>query len=425
MRFPAYDIIMMALPRWDGPYSSTAYSMAKELSRHTRVFYVDNPISVKDYLVHRNRPEYRRRRNALFFGSDFFVAPDADFPNLFALTPRATLPINWIWPGRIYDLLARVNDMAVASTLNHLIRIFGIRRYVLINSFNPIYGRFMSLRVKPALSVYQCVDDMSQAPYMKKHGANLENQCIADADFTLVTSSELKRLKSLYSDRVFLLPNAADVGLFRQAIQSPLPRPRDLAVIPEGKKVITYMGNICQRLDYELLKKIAKAHDDKFLLMIGPAARKDYISSGLASMPNVVFTGKKNIDELPAYLQHSNCCIIPFLCNQLTRSIYPLKINEYLSAGRPVVTTNFSEDILSFDGVARVARNHDEFLTLINKAMLEDNELMKVKRAAFSASNSWEARAHQFIDLTVEFLKQRNGGGGKPARGTTVQAAYG
>jgi glycosyltransferase involved in cell wall biosynthesis len=221
-----------------------------------------------------------------------------------------------------------------------------------------------------------------------------------------------------------LLPNAANVNLFRQAMKESLPVPPEIAAL-NGKKVICYTGNICQRLDYELLKKVALFHGDKILLMVGPMARKDYETSGLSKLPNVVFTGPKKIHELPAYLQHSHCCIIPFLCNQLTKSIYPLKINEYLSAGKPVVTTNFSEDILSFQDVADVSKNHTEFVNLIEKAIGEDSDSAKIERMLFSSSNNWEARAHHFIDLTVEFLKHNDRRAGKPERRERTEPTYG
>jgi glycosyltransferase involved in cell wall biosynthesis len=425
MRFLDYDIVMMALPRWDGPYSSTAYSLAKELSRHTRVFYIDNPVSIKEYFKKRNLPEINRRKNALFSGTDIFTTPDAAYPNLFAVTPRVTLPINWLPKGFIYDTLSRVNDAALGSALNHVLRIFGIKRYILINSFNPLFGKYLSLRIKPMLNVYQSVDDIRSAPYMEKHGPRLENEAIAKADFTIVTSSELQRLKSAYSQNVFLLPNAANTTLFRKAIKEDLPMPYELQKISPDKKIICYTGNICQRLDYELLKKVAIAHSDKILLMIGPLARKDYETSGLSKLPNVIFTGKKKIEELPAYLKYSHCCIIPFLCNQNTKSIYPLKINEYLSAGKPVVTTNFSEDIMGFKQIAGISENHNEFIKLVGKAIDEDTETNKIERMVFSASNNWEARAHHFIDLTVEFLKRYDRGAGKPERKQRTQAIYG
>lgn len=424
-RFPGYDIIMMALPRWDAPYSSAAWSLAKELAQHTRVFYVDNPVTVKEYFQNRHTPEMKRRKEALFLESDFFTVPDLANPNLFTITPRVTLPINWLPEGRIYRSLARLNDKAVASTLNHLLRIFGVRRYILVNSFNPLIGVNLPLTVKPLMTIYQSVDDIRHAPYMAKHGARLENEWIGKSDLTLVTSSELKRTKSAYSKNVFFLPNAADASLFRQAVKDDLPPPSELATLPEGRRIITYMGNICQRLDYDLLRKTALAHADKTLLMIGPVDKTDSGVSKLSGLQNVVFTGPKKLTELPAYLKYSHCCIIPFLCNVLTKSIYPLKVNEYLSAGKPVVATNFSEDISGFKPVVNLSDSHDLFIQMVGSSIANDNESGKIQRMLFAASNTWEARAHHFIDLTVEFLKQHDRRTGEPDRRKWSKTLYG
>jgi teichuronic acid biosynthesis glycosyltransferase TuaH len=424
-RFPGYDIIMMALSRWDAPYSSAAWSLAQGLSRHTRVFYVDNPVTIKEYLMNRDTPEMKRRKEALFLGSDFFVVPDERNPNLFAVTPRITLPVNWLPKGLLYNVCSRLNDTIMQNALDHLLRIFAIKNYVLVNSFNPLIGHDLSLKVKPLLTVYQSVDDIRQAPYLRKHGPRLENEWIRKADFTLVTSSELKRAKSIHSSKVFLLPNAADATLFRQALRDDLPMPEEIRKLPKEKKIITYVGNVCQRLDYELLKKIATVHADKTLLMIGPVTKNNHGVSRLKSSGNVVFAGPKKITELPGFLKFSDCCIIPFLCNQLTKSIYPLKINEYLSAGRPVVTTRFSEDITGFESVVRISRNHDEFIDLISQSIEADTESRKIQRMLFAASNTWEARAHSFIDLTVDFLKHYDRRTGEPNRRKWPQTLYG
>ncbi len=393
------DIIMLALPRWDGPYSSTAFSMAKELSRYSRVFYVDNPFTAKDYFANRKSKQIRKRRNALLFGRDIFFRPDEKYPNLIAVSPRFTLPINWLPKGMVYNFLSRINDSILQLALTETIKEFRLTNYIFINSFNPLFGRFFSSSLSPSLTIYHCVDDISQSEYISKHGTELEESTIRKADITLVTSTELMRLKSQYSRHVYNLPNAADVNLFQRAVKEDLPVPAEIKDIVSKRKIITYAGNICHRLDYELLVKLANSNSDKTLLMIGPFANENYKKAGLDKLPNVIFTGRKSIDELPYYFKYSDCCIIPFLCIPLTRSIYPLKINEYLSAGKPVVTTNFSADIANFGEVAYVAVNHEDFIHGVDKVISTDDANMQRARIAYSANNSWEARAKQFWDI--------------------------
>jgi glycosyltransferase involved in cell wall biosynthesis len=409
MSTPDYDIIMLALPRWDGPYSSTAYSLAKELSLHTRVFYIDNPFTYKDYFRGKSTEQIARRKRALLRGEDIFSSPESNYPRLTAVTPRLMLPINWLPAGRIYDLLSSFNDRVLGRALEKIIRTYDVKRFIFINSFNPLFGRRLPAGFKPDLTVYHSVDDISQSEYVAKHGTYLEEEQIRKADLTVVTSSELRRLKSAISPQVHLLPNAADVSLFQRAMKEDLPVPEEILKIGPVKKIICYTGNICHRLDYELLVKIAKNNPDKVLLMIGPLANDNYRKAGLDKMENVVFAGRKKITELPAYLKYSHCCIIPFLCNPLTRSIYPLKINEYLSAGKPVVTTNFSADIATFGEVAAVSGDHAEFLANIEKVIAEDNGHQRTQRMQYAAGNNWSGRAAQFIDIINSCKNGRKG----------------
>jgi glycosyltransferase involved in cell wall biosynthesis len=116
-------------------------------------------------------------------------------------------------------------------------------------------------------------------------------------------------------------------------------------------------------------------------------------------MPNVVFAGPRKINELPPYLQYFDCAIIPFRKNTLTNSIYPLKINEYLAAGKPVISTNFSADINSFSDVAYVVNTDDEFLHAIDKAIEEDNDERKQARLKVAEQNTWTVRVKQFWDI--------------------------
>jgi teichuronic acid biosynthesis glycosyltransferase TuaH len=401
---PDYDLIILALPRWDGLYSSTAYSLAKELSRHTRVFYVDNPFTLKDYISQGKTENILKRRNALLYGTDAFAIPDPAFPDLITVTPRLVLPINWLPPGKIYNFLSHRNDGIIFQVFEQLIKKYAVKRFVFINSFNPLFGKYFPKRFKPALRLYHCVDDISKSEYISKHGTYLESEMVKKADLTLVTSMELKKLKSKESPEVYYHPNAADVELFQKALGN-LPKPVEMITVPEASKVIFYMGNICHRLDYELLQKIVLNNPDKYLVMVGPRTNDNYKKAGLDRQSNVIFTGRKNLEELPAFIKYSHCCIIPFLCIPLTKSIYPLKINEYLSAGKPVVTTNFSEDIAKFAGIAQVSASHEDFLLNIDKAIATDSPEKAAERTRYAAGNNWKARAIELIEIVNSKIK--------------------
>lgn len=402
-----YDVIMFALPRWDGQYSSTAFSLAQALSQHTRVFYIDNPFTWKDFLLNGKSKQIQRRRDALMGSGSPFSKPIAGNDNLIVVTPQLVLPINWMPTGRIYAAFSKRNERVVYKVLSKLISTYNVERFVFVNSFNPLFLSRLSDEVRPLLTVYHCVDDISKSDYIAKHGTRLEREAIKHADLTLVTSRELKRVKERESKRVYYLPNAANVELFRQAFDGNTSRPAELKQIPPKQKIILYMGNICQRLDYDLLVKLARAHSDKTLVMVGPQTNPGYRTSGLSSLSNVLFTGPKDLTELPAFVAASACCIIPFLCIPLTKSIYPLKINEYLAGGKPVVTTNFSEDIATFAGVAKVSENHDEFISGVSDEINNDSPGKAKERVEYAAANNWNTRALQMLEIFEENINNR------------------
>jgi teichuronic acid biosynthesis glycosyltransferase TuaH len=391
------DIICLTLSRWDDEISSPSLSLAKEFAKNNRVFYIDHPFSWKDYFTYRRSDAIQSRKEALLQGKNIYLHPPSLPENITVVNSRLTLPINFLPPGKIYQRLSRYNDKIVLNTIRQVIHDFKLKDFIYINFFDPYFVRKLPPDINPLKTVYQCMDDISQVEYSNRHGKKLEAEIVKNFDYTLCTSNELTRLMKANSGNAFFHPNAADIDNFKRAFSEDLPIPDELKKYDQ--KIIGYTGSIEYRTDFELLKKIALQHKDKILFLIGPIRSNEPKEIGLEELPNVVFAGPRKITELPAYLKYFDCAIIPFRKTILTKSIYPLKINEYLSAGKPVIATHFSEDIYTFRDVAYIAEDHDEFLQLIDKA-INENSFEKIRqRMAVAETNTWTARVEQFWEI--------------------------
>ena len=401
------DIIYYTLFPWDNAYSSVSLSFTREFAKNHRVFYINPPYTVMDVARGRNDKMVKERLGDQFRRKTRYEQiPNLD--NVIAVHPPMVLPINFLAAGSgSYGRLQRWNSEVVFKAVEQVVRDYQLKDYIFLNCFNPFHGAVLPRpRFRPLLNIYQCIDDMYEEDYTAKHAARLEEKAIAEADIALVTSRNLHKLKARHNPNTHILHNAMEPKFFKKAMEESLPRPKELQGV--SGKVIGFTGNINEyRLNYELIKAVATHHSDKTLCMVGPLNSNDYIEHGLDKMPNVIFTGGKHISELPNYLQHFDCTIIPFHCNRLTASVYPLKINEYLAAGKPAISTNFSEDIQSFKKDIYLADNQEAFLQLIDRAIAEDNEQRRQERVATAFTNTWEVRVQQFWDIVETHLAKR------------------
>ena len=397
------DIIYFTLFPWDNAYSSVSLSFTREFAKNNRVFYINHPYSVKDFVGNLNDPLAKQRTPSLLKDQMRYEKIPGLPDNVIAVHPPLTIPINWMADGKAYKTLHQYNNNKVLKTIRKVIKDYNIQNYIYLNCYNPYYAPVLPESFSPLLNIYQCIDDMMEETYTAKHGHRLEEEAIRQADVAVVTSTNLWKLKSPLNPNTHVLHNAVDINIFKNAVEQTYPKPKEIEHI--DKPIIGFTGNMDpHRIDYNLLKSIALKHHDKVLLLVGPINSDTYTQVGLDKVPNIISTGPKNIKELPQYLQHSDCTIIPFLCNKLTASIYPLKINEYLASGKPVVSTSFSDDIRGFRDVIYLAENESDFLNQIDRAIDENNEAKKLARIEVANQNTWTARVSQFWDIVDKHL---------------------
>ena len=236
--------------------------------------------------------------------------------------------------------------------------------------------------------VYDCMD--FHEGFSNTGGSIIaqEKQMIEDADVVITSSFALYDSVKDVATQSILLRNAADYQHFCD-------RPQEVYEDPEGRKIIGYYGAIAEWFDIELVAKIAQRFSDCLILLIG----EDTVCAGsrLGTFANVECTGEVPYDKLPFYLHSFHVCMLPFRITPLTKATNPVKLYEYLSAGKPVVTVNLPE-MTQFEGLIQVSEDDQEFLNHIGSFIHGSNPSDDVDhRKEFARVQTWEHRAHAFI----------------------------
>jgi glycosyltransferase involved in cell wall biosynthesis len=159
---------------------------------------------------------------------------------------------------------------------------------------------------------------------------------------------------------------------------------------------IGYVGALQSiRLDMDLLHHIAKSRPEWTIVLVGPEDN-EFTASALHQLPNVIFTGSRDISELPAYINSFDVCLNPQLLNEVTIGNYPRKIDEYLAVGKPVVATQ-TDAMSVFSEHVYLGKTHEDYIILIEKALQENSASRAEERRIFASSHTWENSVGQIF----------------------------
>lgn len=394
------NIIIFSQMQFDGRLESTNYTMARYLAKNNFVYFVDRPFTWRDYIQYKDTPEYKIRKPHFFSSTNNII--QTEIPNLKIVISPPVPSINMLPEGWLYRIGLRVNELIVAARLKKVIRKFNITDYIYINSYNYTYPTFHNL-IKPALTVYHCVDPLIEI-YQLRHGLISEDIVVKSVDLVICTSKELRNNKLKLNPNSYFIPNAANIRHSQKALDPLLPVANILSGI--GKPVIGYFGNIERRIDYKLLIEISAQNADKNFVLVGPIS-KEYVDDSIYNAPNIFVKGAVPYDQMPSVLKGFDVAIIPFKKDEVSNSIFPLKLFEYLGSGKPAVSSDFNPDLQEFTGdTVAYCQTAEEFTRAINEALKDTPELQQ-KRLAVAAENTWEHRIIEIEKLLALNLKKR------------------
>lgn len=362
-------ILCLAAANWEGMWARAQQFMTIFARRGNRVIYVDPPIT---YLSPLKNPALRGQANGRLRRAE---------ENIYIYSPPVILPF-----GNMYRKINWLNQRNISAGLKKVYRELGLKPTIcwtyLPNTVDLPLPEYVTL-------VYDCADEHTAFPGLinKETVARMERELFARAGAALASARELYLRKKDFAPALVVVPNGADTKHFNSAQQPGLAAPEEMAALP--RPVIGYIGAVSPWLDQELLLAAARAHPEWSVAVIGPV---DTGVAPLAALPNVRLLGRKDYGELPAYLKSFDVAVIPFKLNELTLGVNPVKLYEYLAAGKPVVSSDLPE-VRPFSPLVSIARDPDEFVKKVEQELAGDSPEKTAGRLRVAEQNSWEARA--------------------------------
>ncbi|MFC1453220.1 glycosyltransferase [Verrucomicrobiota bacterium] len=282
---------------------------------------------------------------------------------------------------------------------------------VLIN-YVPVLAEAM--RGWPGRTVYHCVDRWDRFEmYDSELMSRTDERCCRLADVVIASSRDLyDRCRERHPD-VRLVNHGVDYEHFSAPLRDDGPgasgAPEDL---PEGP-IVGFFGLLSEWVDQDLLVGLARELPGCRLVLIG---RADVPVDRLRREENIVLTGPKPFAELPPYVSRFDAGVIPFVVNELTVAVNPVKLREMLAAGCPVISTALPE--VAECGAARAgigavvtARNAEEFVARVRERL--DAPLTWEQKRSISAlvrGETWEAKVREIVGIVGEAPTQPDGG---------------
>ncbi len=377
------DIVIVGQQPWDVEIGSTCKNIALEFSRLNRVLYVNSPLDRITLIREKNTPRVQHRL-AVVKGKLEGIVPIKN--NLWSFYPDCVIEsINWFKNAPVFNYINKINNKKFAQAIKRAINVLGFKDFILFNDNELFRAFYLKEYLTPALSIYYFRDFMLAYKYWKFHGTRLEPELIAKSDLCIANSMHFANYTRRYNPNSFCVGTGCDLKLFDHRIVRAIPED----VLPIAHRIIGYVGALMSlRLDIDLLIWLAEQRPQWSIVLVGPMDEK-FKQCRLHEIKNVFFLGAKQVDELPAYINSFDVCINPQVVNEVTIGNYPLKIDEYLAMGKPVVATK-TEAMSIFADHTYLASNRSEYLSLTEKALNDDNATLHAERTAFAATHSWE-----------------------------------
>jgi len=325
-----------------------------------------------------------------FYGAHPLVDKDIEICEFVSLTLCIINLDNYEVKKKLFDILDRKSGLKI-------IRLQSIDLATTIDELKAFQEKGYSI-------LYEYIDELTPqiTGNIPKFVFDRHDYVLKNEDISIIATADklFEQVKPYRTRNMDMITNGVDYehwNLDRNLLECP----QDIQdIINENKIIIGYHGALAQWIDYDLLKQIAE--DERFILLIIGYEHDDHMKeSGLLAYKNVKYIGSKPYSELSRYAAFYDIAILPFLVNDITKSVSPVKIFEYMAQQKPIISYALPE-CLKYESCL-IAHNQQEFINNINKSIeLRFNEDYCNVLKQEALENTWQAITKKTIDLVEE-----------------------
>jgi glycosyltransferase involved in cell wall biosynthesis len=290
---------------------------------------------------------------------------------------------------------SQLNRMLLSGQIASMLRILAIRNPVVWVACPAACDAAM--RMRKAKLVYQRTDRFEEYP-------NVDVQTIiaydrrlkAAADLTIFVNRRLYEEEAGQCKNAIYLDHGVDYDLFANA-ENTIEKPDDIKEI--ARPIAGFFGGIDDHTsDIGFIEKVIDLLPEVNFVFVGKASAD---ISRLVLKKNVRMLGQKPYEQIPHYGKCFDVALMPWRQGRWIEACNPIKLKEYLSLGKPIVSTPFPE-LGFYCDVTYEAATPQEFAACIKKALAEDCPERISARRKKVATATWESKARLAMESLFE-----------------------
>ena len=288
-------------------------------------------------------------------------------------------------PFTQYQLIRKFNKWSVLRNVQKHLKLKNIKNPITITSVPnscDFVGSFLEKFI-----IYYCVDEFSLWPGLNESLVkNFEEKLISNSNLLIVTSESLANVKKIDNKTTAIINHGVDFDHFDIG---------ENKVINANLK-LCYFGLFDERSDQKIFCSIAENIKNCEIHIFGDVVCD---IKKMKSYQNIIFHGKINYTFLPEAIKEMDIFLLPYIRNDLSECINPLKLKEYLATGRPVIATALPE-VLKLKDYLFIGSSGNDFVSIIYKLQKSNQILYSKKTTTFIKENeTWDKKAKELSVL--------------------------